>query len=675
MATVTTKKRAITADDLYAITMVSDPQASPNGAEIAYVVTTLDKEADGYQSSIAIVETAGGTPWMLTNATGRDSHPRWSPDGSLIAFVSTRAPQIPLEAATPTTGKAKHPPQVWVIPAYGGEAVQLTSQKNGATAPEWSPDGKRLCFVSMVDAADDKRRPKAVAPIADERVIEVMRYRHDGRGYVDGKYSHLFVISAEGGQATQLTFGDMDDRQPAWSPNGREIAFVSNRTRRRQINTISGIYRVPSTGGEVRPVVETDGIFEAPVWSPQGDKIAFSGFLGAEYGSNTRLWTIKPNGREMVCHTNYSFETYADRGMSDVHTGADDRVVWTRNGKSLLSLASCLGSTTVNRVSLTNRGTTTLAGEGHRITGFTVAGSKLVAVAGAIDRPFELFTAPVSGGTLTQLTRHNSDFLLEVALAPAEHFLYTPANEDLALQGWLMRPVGVSPTKRLPMIVLIHGGPHAMYGFSMFHEMQLMAARGYAVFFSNPRGSAGSGEWFATCTRANWGVADMPDIMAGVDAAIARGGIDPERIGVTGGSYGGYLTNWIVGHTDRFKAAVTERCVSNLHSMYGTSDIGFDFGEYEFGGTPWADPELLLKHSPIQYMDKVRTPLMILHYEGDLRCPIEQAEQVFTALKRLGRTTRFVRIPEEDHNLSRTGKPSRRIARLHHLIGWFDEHL
>ena len=675
MARVTTKKRAITADDLYAITMVSDPQASPNGAEIAYVVTTLDKEADGYQSSIAIVETAGGTPWMLTNATGRDSHPRWSPDGSLIAFVSTRAPQIPLEGATPTTGTAKHPPQVWVIPAYGGEAVQLTSQKNGATAPEWSPDGKRLCFVSMVDAADDKRRPKAVAPIADERVIEVMRYRHDGRGYVDGKYSHLFVISAQGGQATQLTFGDMDDRQPAWSPNGREIAFVSNRTRRRHINTVSGIYRVPSKGGEVRPIVEIDGIFEAPVWSPQGDKIAFSGFVGSEYGTPTRLWTVQPNGRNMECLTTGVLPTYADRGMSDVHTGADERVIWTSNGKALISLASHEGATKVRRVSVATGIAKDLVSGNRRVTGMCIAGKRLVVVSGTMTQPFELYTAPVAGGRLTQLTRHNEEFLHQVELAPATELRYACPTDNVRLQGWLMRPVGVSTRRKLPLIVLIHGGPHAMYGYAPFHEMQLMAARGYAVFFSNPRGSAGYDEHFATCTRANWGVADMPDIMAGVDAAIARGGIDPERIGVTGGSYGGYLTNWIVGHTDRFKAAVTERCVSNLHSMYGTSDIGFDFGEYEFGGTPWADPELLLKHSPIQYMDKVRTPLMILHYEGDLRCPIEQAEQVFTALKRLGRTTRFVRIPEEDHNLSRTGKPSRRIARLHHLIGWFDEHL
>jgi dipeptidyl aminopeptidase/acylaminoacyl peptidase len=247
----------------------------------------------------------------------------------------------------------------------------------------------------------------------------------------------------------------------------------------------------------------------------------------------------------------------------------------------------------------------------------------------------------------------------------------------LDLQGWLLKPPAFDDAGgvKYPLILQIHGGPHAMYGHAPFHEMQLMAARGYVVLFTNPRGSAGYGEEFATCTRGRWGEADLPDILGALDAVLALGFVDRERVGVTGGSYGGYLTNWAVGHSDRFKAAVTQRCVSNFHSMYGTSDIGFDFGEYEFGGTPWADAEKLLRHSPISYVERVNTPLLIIHNEGDLRCPIEQAEQLFVALERLGKEVGFVRIPEEDHNLSRSGKPSRRLARLHHLLGWFDAHL
>ncbi|MGN6482952.1 MAG: alpha/beta hydrolase family protein, partial [Thermomicrobiales bacterium] len=246
------------------------------------------------------------------------------------------------------------------------------------------------------------------------------------------------------------------------------------------------------------------------------------------------------------------------------------------------------------------------------------------------------------------------------------------------IQGWLIPPAGFDPENpgTHPLIVQIHGGPHAMYGYAMFHEMQLMAAKGYAVLFSNPRGSSGYGEEFTGITRGCWGESDMPDVIAVLEQAIAdHPWIDTANLGVTGGSYGGYLTNWIVGHDTRFKAAVTQRCVSNFYSFFGTSDIGFDFGVFEFGGTPWAEAEKLLKYSPISYVDKIETPLLIVHNELDFRCPIEQAEQMFTALKYMGKEVAFVRIPGESHGLSRNGTPSRRLARLHHMIGWFDSHL
>ena len=242
------------------------------------------------------------------------------------------------------------------------------------------------------------------------------------------------------------------------------------------------------------------------------------------------------------------------------------------------------------------------------------------------------------------------------------------------VQALLLHPFGFADgtPARHPMILQIHGGPHAMYGHAMFHEMQLMAARGYAVLFSNPRGSAGYGEHFTSCTRGRWGESDMPDVIAAVESAVALGWIDPDRLGITGGSYGGYLTNWIIGHDDRFKAAVTQRCVSSFHSFFGTSDIGSTFGKFEFDGVPWNDAAKLLAFSPISHVGNIDTPLLILHSEQDLRCPIEQSEQMFTALKVLGKEVGFVKIPEDSHDLSRSGTPSRRLARLHHLIGWFD---
>ncbi|HEU0164620.1 MAG TPA: S9 family peptidase, partial [Thermomicrobiales bacterium] len=255
--------------------------------------------------------------------------------------------------------------------------------------------------------------------------------------------------------------------------------------------------------------------------------------------------------------------------------------------------------------------------------------------------------------------------------------LVATAPDDKEIQGWLIPPVGFDPTSdaRHPVILEIHGGPHAMYGYALFHEMQLMASKGYAVVFSNPRGSNGYGEEFTTCTRGVWGEADSPDILAVLEKALELPWLDPTRLGITGGSYGGYMTNWIIGHDQRFKAAVTQRCVSNFYSFFGTSDIGFDFGAFEFDGLPWKDAAKLLKHSPISYVDQIETPLLILHSEQDLRCPIEQSEEMFTALRFLEKEVAFVRIPGESHGLSRNGTPSRRLARLHHLIGWFDSHL
>jgi dipeptidyl aminopeptidase/acylaminoacyl peptidase len=260
-------------------------------------------------------------------------------------------------------------------------------------------------------------------------------------------------------------------------------------------------------------------------------------------------------------------------------------------------------------------------------------------------------------------------------LSPAEEILFTSQAGDREIQGWMLKPYGFRKKVKYPLILQIHGGPHAMYGHALFHEMQLMAARGYAVLFTNPRGSAGYGEEFTSCTRGKWGESDMPDVMGGIDAALKLGYIDETRMGVTGGSYGGYLTNWLIGHTDRFKAAVTQRCVSNFYSMIGTSDIGFNFGVYEMGGVPWKNADTLLKYSPISYVDKMETPLLIIHNEQDLRCPIEQAEQLYMFLKMQDRDVAMVRIPDEDHNLSRTGTPSRRLARLHHMLAWFDSHL
>lgn len=690
--------RPITADDLFALHLVGDPQPSPDGSWVAYVVTRLDKDADDYKAAIWIVPIEGGAPRQLTSGSARDTTPRWSPDGREITFVSNRPPHDP--PLPPTTDEpdpgdvlqrrrreekadAKPKNQIWVLPVGGGEARQLTRQRHGASAPSWAPDGRTVAFLSPTEPQDDPERrwsEKPPAPVADERIIDRLRFRADGRGFFAGRYAHLWAVPATGGEARQLTGGDQDDGEMAWSPDGARIVFVANRTPDRDRNLVSALYVVPVAGGDVRPLVERDARFSAPAWSPDGSRLAFLGHDRAELGGkNAALWIVPAAGGEPSNHTTDWDRSFGDFGMSDAVVGADQRPVWGADGRVAFALASDQGTTHVQRVSLDDRAVTPVTTGPRRVTEFrtTPDGGRLVFAAGTASRPNEIFVAGIDGADERQLTDHNRTFVDEVAWSEAEEIRFPSQSGDREIQGWLLKPPGHRPDGEVkyPLIVQIHGGPHAMYGHSLFHEMQLMAARGYVVLYTNPRGSAGYGEEFTTCTRAKWGEADAPDVLGALDAVLGRGDVDPARVGVTGGSYGGYLTNWLIGHSDRFRAAVTQRCVSNFLSMYGTSDIGFDFGEHEFGGTPWDQTELLWRHSPLASVARMETPLLILHSEADLRCPIEQAEQLYVALKRLGREVRFVRMPDEDHNLSRSGTPSRRLARLHHLIGWFDAHL
>jgi dipeptidyl aminopeptidase/acylaminoacyl peptidase len=544
----------------------------------------------------------------------------------------------------------------------------------GAESPVWSPDGETVAFLAQSMLKDEEAAPEKVA---DERIVTKIRYRFNGIGYLD-RFKHLFTIPAAGGEATQLTSGDNQNSQPTWTPHGTAIVFVSNRRADRQQSSASTIFAVDRDGGEPRQLTEDDASFANPAVSPDGTRVAFTGHLDYKAGSSktVELWTASIDGGDLISHSASYDRSMGDAGMSDVYFGADSRPVWMSN-QTIRGLSASEGATSIVEVDLTTNDVKSVIGGDRRIVAFSpVSDSRIVFAAGDMSRPFELFIADADGANERQLTHHNRAWLDEVKLSEPIALDVT-AEDGKQIQAWVLPPYGFHAGKneKHPLILQIHGGPHAMYGYAMFHEMQLMAAKGYAVLFCNPRGSVGYGEEFAATTRGRWGESDMPDVMAALDQALELGWIDKDRLGVTGGSYGGYLTNWIVGHTDRFKAAVTQRCVANFHSFFGTSDIGYDFGEHEFGGVPWSDSAKLLKYSPITYVDKITTPLLIVHGEQDLRCPIEQAEQMFVALKYLGREVEFVRIPEENHELSRSGTPSRRLARLHHLIGWFERHM
>jgi len=658
-------KRRLTPEDIYNITLVSDAQISPDGRYVAYTQTILDKEKNDYRSSIFVVPVDGGTPRRFTSADARDSFPRWSPDGSRIAFLSNRS------------GKS----QVWTISVDGGEATQVTDLPEGVTFFAWSPDGSTLALVSKTEAAQLEKRDEDEGEEEKSDVVRItrIRFRADGvSGFLDDKHTHIWCVPAAGGDPWQVTSGDFNDAWPVWSPGGHEIAFVSNRTEDREFNTVSEIWAVPARGGEARPIATgNDADFGRPVWSVDGAAIAFAGHRQPESGGaiDSQVWVA--DGGTIRCLTEGLGRTVGDAGINDTCAPANPGLAWTPDGWIYFQVSDS-GNTHVYRVPAAGGDPSLVVGGQRRVLDFSVSpdGSRIAFVAGDPLNPCDVYVCRANGSDERRLTAVNEEFFSSVALSEPEEFRVPSHAEDRAeIHGWVMKPIGFEPGRKYPMVLEIHGGPHGMYANHYFHEFQLLAAQGYVVVYTNPRGSQGYGTEYASYTRAAWGEKDMPDLMAAVDYVIEQGYVDPNRLGVTGGSYGGYMTNWVIGHTDRFKAAVTQRCVSDLYSFFGTSDIGFHFGAYEWGGVPWEARETYVRLSPITYVENMKTPLLIIHSEEDYRCPIAQAEQLFISLKKLGREVEFVRFPNENHNLSRSGKPKHRVERLQYILGWFQRYL
>jgi len=672
-----TAKRRLTSDDLYRMVFVSDPQLSPDGKQIAYVKTVIEEKTKEYRSTIWIVPADGsGKPRPFTSGPKRDTSPRWSPDGTKLAFVSDRTDEK----------------QIWIMETLGGEALQLTTMRRGASGPSWSPDSKRICFTAPVnpeDPPDELQKPldekakeaEKKKKLEEPTVVTRLKMKSDAAmGLIGKSRNHLFVQDVAGQEpAKQITSGDFDHFGPAWSPDGNYIAFCANRQENPDKEPwIVDVFTVPSDGGEPKQITDSKGPSTSPVWTPDGRYIIYAGHK-REYGAATlsKIWRVPSEGGESVVLTGSFDRSVGDSMAGDSHFGpSENGPAVSPDGKVVYFLASDSGNTSLFSVPVEGGNVSLTLGGKRQIFGFTLdsSGKKAAIAVSTPTMPGDIGSLELGTSSERMLTDENQGLLEEVYLSEPEALNFKSKDGQDRL-GWVMRPIGYQEGKKYPAILEIHGGPASMYGWNFFFEFQLLAAKGYTVFYTNPRGGEGFGQEFLHAVIGDYGGMDYEDLMSWVDFAASHNLVDETNLGVTGGSYGGFMTNWIVGHTDRFKAAVTQRSISNWISFHGVSDIGYTFTETQILGNPWKDFDLLWKHSPLAYVENVTTPLLIIHAEKDQRCPIEQGEQFYVALKKLDRETEMARFPESSHELSRSGKPVLRVHRLNQILRWFDSHL
>jgi dipeptidyl aminopeptidase/acylaminoacyl peptidase len=655
-------KQPITPEDLYLFHWIDHVRFHPDGGSVAYQLLWGDASERRNRGQIYRCSLeAGSDPVQLTSGR-RDHSPEWSPDGRRLAYVGRQGPKD----------------QLFVIEVEPkGEPRQLTSVVDGVSSPSWSPDGTRIAFLGTVlsdeaEVVDDPRPPQTDdesrrAPVA--RVIRRLDYKHDGAGFNDGRYNHLFVVDAEGGEPRQLTSGGWSVSGFDWAPDGRSLVLAGNAEPDSDLTRDQNIYVVSVSGGGLRKLAG-GFLYEHPRWSPRGDVIAFLAPTKPEAGMHERVWTVSAQGGRVRCLTGDMEQGVGDGVITDMRAGHAIRFMWAPDGERLYFQASGPGDSGVWSCDLDGACRQEIRGR-RRVYDFDCHRSGKLAFAAATPAKTDLLV--VAEGDRESVLVDPNPWLEEREVALPERMAFK-APDGLEIEGWLLKPPGFAPTRRYPLVLQVHGGPHGQYGWAFFHEFQVLAAAGYLVFYLNPRGSDGYGEEFKHMVVRDWGGRDYEDLMSALDQLIERGFVDTHRMGIAGGSYGGFMTNWAIGQTDRFAAAVSMRSISNLVSEYAQHDIVL-WGVLEMGPPPWPDPDELWKRSPIRYVEKIRTPLLLTHGEMDLRCAISQAEELFGAMRLLGKEVELVRFPGESHDVSRSGRPDRRVERLKRILGWFHKHM
>ncbi len=658
--------KPITVDDLLKIRRVSDPQLSPDGNWIAYTITDTDKAANKRKTQIYLISTEGGESRQLTDADQSSGSPRWSPDGKRLAFVSARdgVPQIwTLELAEVATGPLK----------------KITSISTGADNPVWSPDGRWLAFTSDVypdcqsDDCNAKREKEASDSKVRAKITDHLLFRH-WVSWKDNKRSHVFVVSATGGEARDLTPGDYDAPPFGlggmtdfdFSPDSKELAFARNTDKVEATSTNGDIFIVPVTGGEARRITGDNRANDlSPRYSPDGRFIAYR--AQSKPGFEADRWQL------ML----YDRKSGKSRSITPDFDLQVDSYTFSPDGQKIYFVAGERGRSPIFEIPAQGgQIRKVITGGSNDDAQISRDGKRLIFTRQSMTSPIEIYRASADGSGVTQITKTNDAFLAQFKLKPAEDMTWDGAS-GARVHGFLVKPADFTPDKKWPLIVLIHGGPQGAWNdaWSYRWNPELFAAAGYVVFTPNPRGSTGYGQKFVDEISGDWGGKVYTDIMNGVAEVAALPYVDGSRVGAAGGSYGGYMVDWIEGHNDdsrvKFKALVSHAGVYNLTSMYGATEELW-FPEWEFKGTPWTNPEMYAKWSPNMFVKNFRTPMLVVHGEIDYRVPIGEGLQLFTALQRQGVESKLLIYPDEGHWVL---KPQNSELWYDTVLGWFDHYL
>jgi dipeptidyl aminopeptidase/acylaminoacyl peptidase len=683
------QKRNITEKDLFNFVWIGDPQISPDGSRVAFVRVTVNEKKDGYNTAIWTVATANGETRQLTNGP-RDTTPRWSPDGNYLVFVR----------ATEVSGRTE-PAQLFMLAMSGGEPFQFTTLPRGAAAPQWSPDGKTIAFYNSATAEDLAKAAakNAAQPNAspspsperesDVRVINRAVYRANGAGYLDFKHpNHIWVVTApktgdEKVTPKQLTTGHFEDGGATWAKDSSRLYFNSDYTDEPYYELPrTDIYSVPVTGGERTKLTSFDMGAGAFTLSPDGKRLAFIASVSQPVRSYSQpdLWGMDMTPGARPRNLTANFDSDIGGGVGGDNTaprgGGGSSPVWSPDGRSITVVYVKEGKANLGSFDVASGRESDVTTGNQAVVNYRAVpdASKFVLLISTPTRVGDLFWLDKSGAQPKQLTHINDELFSKLNLTEPEEMWHT-SFDGKKIQSWIQKPPDFDPNKKYPMILNIHGGPHAAYGYIFDHEFQWMAAKGYVVLYPNPRGSTSYGQEFGNIIQHNYPGDDYKDLMTAVDELVRRGYIDDKKLGVTGGSGGGLLTNWTIGQTTRFAAAVSQRDIADWSDWWYTADFTL-FQPSWFKAPPFEDPEDYRKRSPITYVNKIQTPLMLILGEADYRTPTGSGgEAMFRALKYRRIPTVMVRFPNESHELSRSGQPWHRIERLEHIVGWFDKWL